>query len=180
MQLQQRKGAMGGERCPTLQVRIRRPDPDDWRSPAPHRHLPTPGNPVAGIAAAALPLIGAVLVLAAFVIIETRSTAPLLPPRLVRIRGLAAADTAALTVLAAPIGVSFIVTLNLQDVQQHSPMRTALTLLPGGVLSALVGRYIPPARWTGSGCGPSTQPVWPSSPGATRCWWCSVRGGRSS
>ncbi len=86
----------------------------------------------------------AVVVLAAFVLIERRSAAPLLPQRLVRTRGLAAADGAALAVLAAPFGVSFIVTLYLQDVLHQSAMRTALTLLPGSIVSVLVGRYVAP------------------------------------
>jgi MFS family permease len=102
------------------------------------------GNPAAGPASTSIPLIVAGFLLVAFVIIESRTDAPLVPPRLARIRGLAAADTAALAVLAAPFGVSFVVTLYLQDVLHHSPMRTALALLPGSILSALVGRYVAP------------------------------------
>jgi MFS family permease len=102
------------------------------------------GNPRASTVVTAIPLIASGLVLSAFMIIEARSNAPLLPPRLIRVRGLAAADTAALAVLAAPFGVSFVVTLYSQDVLHHSPMRTALTLVPGSVLSVLVGRYVAP------------------------------------
>jgi Na+/melibiose symporter-like transporter len=89
-------------------------------------------------------LLVAVLLLAAFVIVEARSAVPLLPLRFLRIRGLAVADTVALAVLAAPFGVSFVATLYLQDVLHHSPMRTALTLLPGSALCAVVGRYVAP------------------------------------
>jgi len=102
------------------------------------------GNPAAGTAATAVPLVFAAALLAAFVFIETRSRSPLLPLRVVRIRAVAAADAAALAVLAAPFGVSFVVTLYLQDVLHHSPMRAALTLLPGSIVSALVGRYAAP------------------------------------
>ncbi|MCP2337400.1 MFS transporter [Actinomadura rupiterrae] len=101
-------------------------------------------DPAAGVPARTIPLPVAALFLAAFAMIERRSGAPLLPPRLLRARGLVAADTAALTVLAAPIGVSFLATLYLQDVLHHSPMATALTLLPAGVASAAVGRWVAP------------------------------------
>jgi Na+/melibiose symporter-like transporter len=69
----------------------------------------------------------------------------LLPLRLFRLRTVSAADAAALTVLAAPFGVSFVVTLYLQAVLHRSPWQTALTLLPGAVGSALVSRYLAPA-----------------------------------
>jgi Na+/melibiose symporter-like transporter len=45
---------------------------------------------------------------------------------------------------AAPFGVSFVVTLYLQDVLHRSPWQMALTLIPGSILSALVGRYLAP------------------------------------
>jgi Na+/melibiose symporter-like transporter len=92
----------------------------------------------------ALSIAGSVVLLVAFALIERRTRNPLLPPRLLRLRSLVATDTAALTVLAAPFGVSFVVTLYLQDVLHRSPMQTALTLIPGSVLSALIGRYAAP------------------------------------
>jgi Na+/melibiose symporter-like transporter len=91
-----------------------------------------------------IPMIAASVLIAMFVVIEWRSRAPLLPPRLVRRRSLAAANAAALTVLAAPFGVSFLVTLYLQDVLGRSPWQTALTLLPGSTLCVMVARYLAP------------------------------------
>jgi MFS family permease len=91
-----------------------------------------------------LPIVGAVALLAVFVLVERRGRAPLLPAGLLRVRGLAAADAAALTVLAAPFGVSFVVTVYLQDVLHRSPWHTALTLLPGAMLCAVVARYLAP------------------------------------
>jgi MFS family permease len=102
------------------------------------------GNPAAESAGIAMPLAGAVVMLSAFALIERRSRKPLLPLRLLRLRTPVATDTAALTVLAAPFGVSFVVTLYLQDVLHRSPWQTALTLVPGSVLSALIGRYAAP------------------------------------
>jgi MFS family permease len=100
-----------------------------------------PRAPTAGIA---VPLSAGVALLATFFLIERHTRAPLLPARLLRSRTLATADAAALTVLAAPFGVSFVVTLYLQDVLQRSAWATALTLLPGSVLCVLVSRYLAP------------------------------------
>jgi MFS family permease len=102
------------------------------------------GNPSADPAGVAAPLVAAALLLAAFVLIERRARSPLLPLRLLRLRTPVVADAAALTVLAAPFGLSFVVTLYLQDVLHRSPWETALVLVPGSVLSALVGRYAAP------------------------------------
>lgn len=103
------------------------------------------GSPSADAREVVVPVGIAAALLAAFVLVERRSPAPLLPMRLLRSRALVAADLAALTVLAAPFGVSFVVTLYLQGVLHRSAWQTALTLLPGSVLSALVGRYLAPA-----------------------------------
>ncbi|WP_433443018.1 MFS transporter [Nonomuraea sp. CA-141351] len=102
------------------------------------------GDPGAAPAGVAITVAASVVLLTAFVLVERRSRAPLLPLRLLRQRALATADAAALTVLAAPFGVSFVVTLYSQDVLHRSPWQTALTLVPGSVASALVGRYAAP------------------------------------
>ena len=90
------------------------------------------------------PLLGAVVLFAAFVVVEQRARAPLLPMRLLRLRTLAATDAAALTVLAGLFGVVFVITVYLQDALRRSPWFTALTLLPGAVLSGLTSRYLAP------------------------------------
>lgn len=105
-------------------------------------HAGSAGATAVGIA---VPIIAAVVLLAAFVLIERHTVAPLLPLRLLRLRTVAATDAAALTVLAAPFGVSFVVTLYLQDVMHRSPWYTAMTLAPGSTLSVLVARYLAPA-----------------------------------
>jgi MFS family permease len=102
------------------------------------------GDPGTGWPVVAGLLVAAVAVLAVFVRIERRAAEPLLPLRLLRNRALVGADLAASTVLAAPFGVSFVVTLYLQDVLHRSPWQTALTLLPGSVLSAVVGVVLAP------------------------------------
>jgi MFS family permease len=102
------------------------------------------GVPDADPLGVAAPIVGGLVLLAAFLAIERASRSPLLPLRVLRLRTLRAADAAALTVLAAPFGISYVVTLYQQSVLHWSPWQTALTLLPGAVASALVSRYLAP------------------------------------
>jgi MFS family permease len=90
------------------------------------------------------PIVVGLGLLGAFLAVERASRSPLLPLRLLRLRTLWAADVAALTVLAAPFGVSYVATLYQQSVLHWPPWQTALTLLPGAVASALVSRYLAP------------------------------------
>lgn len=100
------------------------------------------GTPAASVPTVGVPLAGAA-VLAGFVVaVERRSRDPLLPGRLLRRRVAMASDAAALTVLAAPFGVSYLVTVYQQEVLGRSPWTTALLLLPGAVLSAVVGQVL--------------------------------------
>jgi MFS family permease len=89
-------------------------------------------------------LAGGIALLGVFFGIERASAAPLLPLRVLRLRTLRVADAAALTVLAAPFGVSYVATLYQQGVLHRPAWQTALTLLPGAVASALVSRYLAP------------------------------------
>jgi EmrB/QacA subfamily drug resistance transporter len=101
-----------------------------------------------------VPLVLAGVLLVAFVGVERRSRAPLLPLRLLRMRTATASNAAALTVLAAPFGVSYVVTLYLQDALRRSALETALTLLTGAVVSALVGLTLAPRLITRFGLKP--------------------------
>jgi EmrB/QacA subfamily drug resistance transporter len=76
-----------------------------------------------GAAATIGPLAGSAVLLAAFVLIESRHPAPLVPLRLFRIRALAAAD--ALTVLfgTVAVGMPFVLTLYAQQVLGYSAVR---------------------------------------------------------
>lgn len=108
------------------------------------------GSPGPSVVTVGLPIVVAIALSGVFVLVERRSAAPLLPMRVLRSRTLAVTDAAALTVLAAPIGVSYIVTVYLQDAAQRSPWYVAVTLLPGGVTSAIVARFVAPVlinRW---------------------------------
>jgi EmrB/QacA subfamily drug resistance transporter len=94
-------------------------------------------------------LAAAVALLAAFLVIEWRSPAPLLPLRLFRVRTLTAANAIMVTVGALAFGNFFLVTLYLQEVLQFSAIETgvafiAITLAIGtfsNVGQALTSRF---------------------------------------
>ncbi|MFC0038150.1 MFS transporter [Actinomadura rayongensis] len=75
-------------------------------------------------------LAGALLVLAAFVLVEGRGAHALLPLSLLRIRGLVAANVTQLIGLAGFLAVFFFLTLYMQNILGYSPIRTGLAYLP--------------------------------------------------
>jgi EmrB/QacA subfamily drug resistance transporter len=82
------------------------------------------GNGVTvGLFAAAAALI------AAFVAIEARSSAPLLPLRMFRLRTLSAANVTMLTVGTAAFGQFFLLTLYLQEVLHYSALQTGVAFV---------------------------------------------------
>jgi EmrB/QacA subfamily drug resistance transporter len=96
-----------------------------------------------------LGLLGAATVLlAAFVAIELRSDAPLVPFSIFRLRTLTGANAVGLLIGASLISMFFFITLYLQQVLGYSPIETGLAYLPlaltivvvAGVASQLVTR----------------------------------------
>jgi EmrB/QacA subfamily drug resistance transporter len=93
-------------------------------------------------------LAGALALLAAFVVNEQRSSNPLLPLSIFRIRGLAAADITQLIGIAGIISMFFFLTLYMQNVLGYSQIQTGLSYLPltfgvgiaAGIASQLVVR----------------------------------------
>jgi Na+/melibiose symporter-like transporter len=91
---------------------------------------------------------GAVALLAAFIVLETRSPWPLLPLRIFRQRTLAAANVSMAIIGAVAFSEFFLLTLYLQDVLGYSPMQSgvAFTAFAGTVVvvsnvaQAVVGR----------------------------------------
>jgi EmrB/QacA subfamily drug resistance transporter len=78
-----------------------------------------------------LGLIGAALVLlAAFIATQARSSTPLVPLSLFRDRGRAGAYASMLLLAIGPMGTFFVITLYLQQVQHYSPLQTGLAWLP--------------------------------------------------
>jgi hypothetical protein len=71
-------------------------------------------------------LAGSALLIAAFVAIELRTAAPLLPLRIFRQRTLAAANGVAVLVTAAGFSQFFLLTLYMQQVLHYSPLQTGV------------------------------------------------------
>jgi MFS family permease len=102
----------------------------------------TPGTTATNVI---VPVAVGVGLLVVFVGIERSTRSPLLPLRLLRLRTLATSDAAALTVLAAPFGISYVATVYLQGVLHRPAWQVAMVLLPGSIAAALVSRYLAPA-----------------------------------
>jgi EmrB/QacA subfamily drug resistance transporter len=95
-----------------------------------------------------LMLTGAGVLLAAFVINELRSSNPLVPFSILRIKGLAAADATQLLAFAGVFAMLFFVTLYMQEILHYSPIKAGAAYLPitagfglsGAISSQLVTR----------------------------------------
>ena len=106
-----------------------------------------------GSAVTIIQLAGAGLLIVLFVVIESRSAAPLVPPRLFRIRTLAIGN---LLILAAGLtvdGALFLLTLYVQQVLGHSPLQFGLTSAIMTVMS-IVGAFAGQAAVTRFGLRP--------------------------
>jgi EmrB/QacA subfamily drug resistance transporter len=75
-------------------------------------------------------LAGGLALLAAFVLIERRSVAPLMRLSIFRVRTLAVADTVLLLVASAMFGMFFFASLYVQEILGYSPLRAGLAFLP--------------------------------------------------
>lgn len=78
-----------------------------------------------------LGLLGAaLLLLAAFIATQARSSTPLVPLSLFRDRGRAGAYASMLLLAVGPMGTFYVITLYLQQVQHYSPLQTGTAWLP--------------------------------------------------
>jgi EmrB/QacA subfamily drug resistance transporter len=102
---------------------------------------------------------GVAALLAAFVALELRSTAPLVRLGILRSASLVRANLAMLTLFAGWVGFQFIAVLYMQQLRGWSAIETGLAIFPGGLMVALlaptviprlVGRYsVQPVILTG-------------------------------
>jgi EmrB/QacA subfamily drug resistance transporter len=83
-----------------------------------------------GSAATVLRLVGAGVLLAAFVAKEATGKHPLLPLQIFRVRGLAAADVTQLIAFAGFLSMFYFLTLYMQNVLGWSPIQTGAAYLP--------------------------------------------------
>lgn len=95
------------------------------------------GNAAGWLSARTLGVLGAaVLLFAAFIAIEQRVAAPLVPLRLFRLRNVAAANAAGVLWAAAMFAWFFVSALYMQGVLGWSPMQVGLGFLPANLLMA--------------------------------------------
>ncbi len=98
-----------------------------------------------------------VVLLAAFILVETRAESPITPLRLLADRDRSAANVARLLLVAGMFGMFFFLTQFLQDVLGYSPLTTGLAFLPITVMlfcasqvsARLMGRVNPRVLMTG-------------------------------
>ena len=92
-----------------------------------------------GSAATIVKIAGALALLVAFIVIESRERAPLMPFSIFRLRTLRGADTVALLIGMSLFSMFFFISLYMQQVLHYSPLRAGLSYLPlavGIILSA--------------------------------------------
>jgi EmrB/QacA subfamily drug resistance transporter len=93
-------------------------------------------------------LVGAVLLLIAFVVIELRAKDPLMPFSIFRLRTLRGANIVGLLIGMSLFSMFFFISLYLQDVMHYTPIKTGIAYLPlavgiivsAGIASQLVTR----------------------------------------
>jgi EmrB/QacA subfamily drug resistance transporter len=88
----------------------------------------------------AVPLIGGIALLVAFLLWEQRSTHPMLPLQLFRSRNFAVGNLTTLTLYAGLGVATFFLVLFLQQVGRYSPLGSGLSLLPITIFSFLLSR----------------------------------------
>src|SRR5439155_23083250 len=88
-----------------------------------------------------VPLGLSVLVLASFLAIESRSKSLLIPPAFLKRVSVLTSNTLALVLSSTVRGVSFIITIYLQNILGYSPLYAGLGILPGAVIFFLVGGW---------------------------------------
>jgi EmrB/QacA subfamily drug resistance transporter len=86
-------------------------------------------------------LTGGVVLIAVFVLIESRVPAPMLPLRIFKVPTMSASLCASLFQALASFAVLFLLLMYLQGPRGLSPLNASLLLLPGYVLSAAVSLY---------------------------------------
>jgi EmrB/QacA subfamily drug resistance transporter len=86
----------------------------------------------------------AVAILAAFVVHEQRTSAPLVRLGILRSASLVRANVGAMALIGAWFGFQFIVTLYLQQLRGWSALETGLAIFPGGFLVAVLSPRVAP------------------------------------
>ncbi|WP_206686437.1 MFS transporter [Kribbella qitaiheensis] len=94
---------------------------------------------------ATIALVLALVLLAGFVVVETRSAAPLMPLRLFRIREVAGSAVVNALVGAAHVPAFALLALYLQNTQHYGPTQSGLAVLPVAAAGLISSRTVIPA-----------------------------------
>ncbi|MBB4917254.1 MFS transporter [Streptosporangium saharense] len=87
-------------------------------------------------------LLAAVVLLGAFLVVESRSAAPLVPPRLLRRPTVTWGMTVGLVTFGMCGGATLLLSIHMQDVLGYSPLQTGLGFLGEGVAALLAGTVV--------------------------------------
>jgi len=82
------------------------------------------------------------VVLAGFLMIESKSKAPLMPLRFLRRRGVFTANAIAIVTVSAMSGLIFILTIYLQQIRGYSALSAGIAFLPTALVFLVVGGYL--------------------------------------
>ncbi len=86
-------------------------------------------------------VLAALVLLGAFLIVEMRTAEPLMPLRIFRLPGIAAANLVCTFLSAAMVAMNLFLTLHLQRVLGLSPLLTGMALLPHGLAATYAGPW---------------------------------------
>ncbi|WP_157472992.1 DHA2 family efflux MFS transporter permease subunit [Frankia sp. EAN1pec] len=129
-------------------------------------------------------LAGAVVLLAAFLIIESRTANPLVPLAIFRRRALRYANTIGVVMGSIMFGLFFFLTLYLQQVKGQGPLEAGLALVPMPIMiivgsqvsSRTVGRFGPRPLIIGASVIVASSVGWLSALSAHGSYWAEVFG----
>ena len=88
-----------------------------------------------------IPLLLSVILLGAFLAVESRSKAPLMPLSFIRRGSVLTANALALVLTSIIGGISFILTIYLQEILGYSPLYAGIGTLPGALIFFVVGGW---------------------------------------
>lgn len=90
-----------------------------------------------------VPLAAGLLLICAFLIVESRTTAPLMPLGLLRVRAVASANAAMFLSGSALFCTWYFITLYAQNVLDYSPLQAGLAMLPSSLAIVLGSKLAP-------------------------------------
>lgn len=137
-----------------------------------------------GSVATIIPLTLAAILIAAFIIIEMRTTAPLVPFSTFRSRPLTGANVVMFLIGASMFAMWYFVSLYLQEVLHYSPMQAGLCFFPAAVAvvigaqisGRIVGRAGPRMIMSASTLVVGLALFWMSQTTATSTYWSGIFG----